>query len=274
MSRFLEPIRSLSNPRVRDWVRLRNGRRRREAGRFLIDGSYETTMAVEAGLILEEILLSEELDEKIVENWSLLAEMRDTPIRLISDSAMTKVSVRENPDGVIGVGVTPDRSLSLPDSCDGPILVMNRLEKPGNLGALIRSAYAAGAVGIVLCDPAVDFENPQVIRASRGLVFHLPGWVATPTEAKKLFQERSLPLFAADKLGEQDYWETQLPSTPVIILGEEHAGLPEDWNLPEVQRLRIPMQEGIDSLNVSVSGALLLYEWKRQRVARSEIIRK
>lgn len=272
MSLPLEPIQSPSNPRVRSWVRLHAGRRRREAGRFLIDGAYEVEQALEGGMGCEEILLSEALPEETRDRWQALAGAREIPSRVLSEGALKKVSVREKPDGVIGVGISPDRSLCLPEKLTGPLLVMNRLEKPGNLGALIRTAYAVGAIGVILCDPAVDFENPQVIRASRGLVFRIQGWTATPAEAMAAFRERNLTVVAADKGGEGDLWETEWSDPPVIVLGEEHAGLSADWDLPEVLRVRIPMEEGIDSLNVSVSGALLLYEWRRRRLpSQSEI---
>ncbi len=265
MERLLESIHSPANPRVRSWVRLHAGRRRRETGCFLIDGSYETSQAIEGGAGIEEILLSESLPPEEVSGWRGIAREHDIPLRMLSEAVLRKVSVRQNPDGIIGVGVAKDRHLVLPPICRGPILVANRLEKPGNLGALIRTAYAVGAEGVVLCDPAVDFENPQVIRASRGLVFRLPGWTATPADALQIFRDRGMTVLAADKGGEGDLWQTQWTDPPVIVLGEEHTGLPAEWDQQEVQRVRIPMEPGIDSLNVAVSGALLLYEWRRRR---------
>lgn len=265
MAQLLEKIQSPSNPKVRAWVRLHVGRRRREAQRFLIDGSYEVEQAIEGGVSLEEILFDESLDENVLAKWIQEGERIDVPLRPISSHAFRKISVRENPDGVIGLARSRDRQLVLPDPCQGPILVTNRLEKPGNLGALIRTAYAVGAAGVVLCDPAVDFENPQVIRASRGLVFRLSCWVATPAEALAAFRERGILVLAADKGGDGNLWEADLSECPAIVLGEEHAGLPAEWDQPEVRRVCIPMEEGIDSLNVSVSGALLLYEWRRRQ---------
>ncbi|MET3873748.1 TrmH family RNA methyltransferase [Puniceicoccus vermicola] len=264
MAKYLEPIQSPANPKVRGWVKLHVGKRRRETGRFLIDGAYEIEQAVEGGVDFEEILISESLEDDTLAQWEKVSMESDIPLRLLSKTAFQKVSVREKPDGVIGVGICPNRNLALPETCTGPILVTNRLEKPGNLGALIRTAFAVGAEGIILCDPAVDFENPQVIRASRGLVFRLPGWTASPAEAMETFRQRNLTVIAADKGGEGNLWTSSWSNPPVIVLGEEHAGLPKEWDLPEVERVSIPMEEGIDSLNVSVSGALLLYEWRRR----------
>tara|TARA_R100000027_G_scaffold67753_2_gene68562 strand:+ start:3227 stop:4030 length:804 start_codon:yes stop_codon:yes gene_type:complete len=264
MTRLLETIQSPANPKVRSWVRLHVGRRRREAGQFLIDGDYELEQAVAGGVKIEEILFDEGIGDGLLDKWMELGEVNDLPLRPVSPHVLQKISVRDRPDGIIGLARSDSRKLILPAKCRGPILVTNRLEKPGNLGALIRTAYAVGAEGVVLCDPAVDFENPQVIRASRGLVFRLPGWVATPAEAWEQFREKEMTVVAADKGGEGNLWEAQWSSPPVIVLGEEHAGLPPEWDLPEVQRVSIPMEAGIDSLNVSVSGALLLYEWKRR----------
>jgi len=265
MARFLEPIRSTANERVRSWVRLHSGRRRREAGRFLIDGLYETLQALEFGAALEEILCREEIDGDGFERLKEIATTRAVPLRVLSAAALAKVSLRQNPDGIVGIGITPDRAFVLPEKPEGPIVVATRLEKPGNLGALIRTAYAAGAAGVVLCDPAVDFENPQVIRSSRGLVFCLSGWVTTSDVAIRVFRERAFTVLAADKNATENLWEIPFDPAPVFVLGEEHDGLPELWNAAGIRRVCIPMREGVDSLNVSVSGALLLYEWRRRQ---------
>ncbi len=267
MTKNLEPIRSPANPRVKDWVRLHAGKHRRERGRFLIDGAYECREAMAGGVPVEELLLAENLEAGRVEEWTAPAETAGIPIRRVSDAVLGKVSVRRAPDGVIAVACRPDRTFALPEEFAGPLLVASRLEKPGNLGALIRTAYAAGGAGIVLCDPAVDFEHPQVIRASRGLVFRLPGWTATTRETIGLLGERNIPCFAADRNATADLWQVDWPERFALVLGEEHDGLPTVWRSAGAKAVSIPMTEGIDSLNVSVSGALLLYEWRRRSAA-------
>ena len=264
MDPFLEPIRSPANPRVREWVRLHAGKRRRESGRFLVDGAYEVGQALEGGVRLEEILLGDGLSDAGVEEWTRIAAESEVPLRRVAPQVLAKVSVRRHPDGVVAVARRPDRGLRLPDNPGGPLLVVSRLEKPGNLGALVRSAYAAGSAGILLCDPAVDFEHPQVIRASRGLVFRLPGWTAGSAEVIDCLAARGIAVVAADKEAPADLWEADWPEPAAIVLGEEHAGLAPGWDQAAKLRVRIPMREGIDSLNVSVSGALLLYEWHRR----------
>ncbi|MFP4351599.1 MAG: TrmH family RNA methyltransferase [Puniceicoccaceae bacterium] len=265
MDRFLEPIRSPSNPRVREWVRLHEGKRRRESGRFLIDGSYEVRQALEGGLALEEILIGDDpAGDGLAEEWTRTGAESAVPLRRVAPRVLAKVSVRRHPDGVVAVARRPDRGLRLPGDPEGPLLVVSRLEKPGNLGALVRSAYAAGSAGILLCDPAVDFEHPQVIRASRGLVFRLPGWTAGSAEAIDFLAARGIAVVAADKEAPVDLWEADWPEPAAIVLGEEHAGLAPGWARAAACGVRIPMRQGIDSLNVSVSGALLLYEWHRR----------
>ncbi|MEM0965923.1 MAG: RNA methyltransferase [Verrucomicrobiota bacterium] len=267
MRNVLDPIESPANPRVRDWAKLRSGRRRRQAGRFLIDGGYELDQAITGKIFIEEVLLSSSLEEGPLSEWQEKLNENQVEWRRVSEAVLEKVSVRENPDGIIAVARTPDRAFSIPVDPGGPLIVANRIEKPGNLGALIRTCYAVGAAGVVLCDPAVDFESPQVIRASRGLVFRLPGWTSTASELINLLGQSTLTVFAADKNSEQIFWEANWPSDPVIVLGEEHFGLSNEWDHEWITGLRIPMEKGIDSLNVSVSGALLLYEWKRQQRA-------
>lgn len=264
MNRPLESIRSTANPRVRDWVRLHSGRRRKDAGRFLIDGAYETREALQAGVPIEEVLLCGDYPEQLDE-WMAITGDAGVAVRMVSESVMRKVSVRKSPDGVIALGKRRERKLALPEKWDGPLVVASRLEKPGNLGALVRTACAAGAAGVILCDPAVDFEHPQVIRASRGAVFRLQGWIASATETMAFLQRNKIPSFAADKDACVDFWQVQWPDRFALILGEEHGGLPEAWRSGEVRGVSIPMCEGVDSLNVSVSGALLLYEWRRQQ---------
>lgn len=265
MDGHLDPIHSPANARVKDWVRLHAGKHRRRDGRYLIDGAYETKEALAAGTRLEEILLSAEAPDDESTQWMRAAAGAGVPLRRVAPAVMAKVSVRRAPDAVIGIGVSRDRSLRLPGAPAGPLLAVGRLEKPGNLGALIRTAYAAEAAGVILCDPAVDFEHPQVIRASRGAVFRLPGWTAAAGEAVEALREAGFALFAADKDARADLWETDWPERAALLLGEEHAGLPPEWEEPGIRRVAIPMRAGIDSLNVSVSGALLLYEIFRRR---------
>jgi len=274
MTKILEPIRSPANPRVKDWVRLHSGKRRREQGCFLIDGAYETREGMIADVRIEELLVSESLKEDRRAEWFVHAAKAGVAVRMISESVLRKVSVRQAPDGVIAVAFRPDRTFALPDEFAGPLVVASRLEKPGNLGALIRTAYAAGAAGIVLCDPAVDFEHPQVVRASRGLVFRLPGWTATAEETVGLLHAQKVPCFAADQNAVASLWQVDWPERFALILGEEHDGLPEVWRSTGVKAVSIPMAEGIDSLNVSVSGALLLYEWRRHGRAAAPPPRK
>lgn len=268
MGGILDPIRSPSNPRVKEWVRLHSGKRRRETGRFLIDGAYETEEALGAGVRFEEILLSEVLEEELVGEWRDRAESSGVAVRTVSAAVLQKASVRQSPDGVIAVGIRPEAESSLGRLGPGPLVVASRLEKPGNLGALIRTAYAAGSAGILLCDPAVDFEHPQVIRASRGLVFGIPRWTATAAEAVGMLAAEGVPCFAADQAAGRSFWKVDWPDRFALVLGEEHDGLPEVWRSAGVETVSIPMTEGIDSLNVSVSGALLLYEWRRRQELR------
>ncbi len=230
---------------------------------FLVDGAYEVRQAIEGGIRFEEILLGDDLSGDGVEEWTRTAAADAIPLRRVSPQVLAKVSVRRHPDGVVAVAHKPSRDPLLPDNPEGPLLIVSRLEKPGNLGALVRTAYAAGSAGILLCDPAVDFEHPQVIRASRGLVFRLPGWAATAAEAVRLLGTQGIAVVVADKSADTNLWELDWPGPVAIALGEEHAGLGDEWNTPTMRRVRIPMREGIDSLNVSVSGALLLYEWRR-----------
>lgn len=252
-------IQSPANPKVKALAALKERRERERAGLFLVEGRREVARALGAGLELYTLLLG----PKALPEDRLLAG--PAPVLELSQEAMERVSLRENPPPLIGVFRLPQKR-PLPPLPEAPlVLVLLGVEKPGNLGAILRSAEAAGA-DLVLVAEGVDLYSPQVIRNSTGAVFSLPVLPLSEGEADRFLEERGLFRVAATPRGEKTLWEEDYRQGVAFLLGAEDQGLPPAWLERAQARVRIPMRGRADSLNVSVSAALLLYEALRQRL--------
>lgn len=252
-------IQSPANPKVKALAALKERKERERTGLFLVEGRREVERALKAGLQLEALLLG---PRATPEERALASR---APILELSQEALQRVSVRENPPSVIGVFHIPQRSLKAIQLPPNPlVLVLLGLEKPGNLGAILRSADGAG-VDLVLVAEGVDLYSPQVVRNSTGVVFSLPVFPVGEEEAARFLEKERLFLVAATPKGERIYWEEDYRKGVAFLLGAEDEGLSEAWLSRASVRVRIPMRGQADSLNVSVSAALLLYEALRQR---------
>ncbi|WP_457633669.1 TrmH family RNA methyltransferase [Oceanithermus desulfurans] len=253
-------ITSARNPKIKAWAELKTRRGRLEQDRFLVEGAREAARALAAGirpcawLVWPERAGAEEA-----------ARLAGAPVYELSESAMRRVSYRENPPALIGVFERPARRLADLPPDPRRVLVAVEIEKPGNLGAMLRSADASGADAVLVVGDAVDPENPNVIRASTGAVFALPLAVVDHAAAHAWLQERGLRLVAATPAAERVYWEADLSGPTAFAVGAEDRGLPPDWLEAADLAVRIPMEGTVDSLNASVSAALLLYEGLRQQ---------
>ncbi|HVW88380.1 MAG TPA: RNA methyltransferase [Gaiellaceae bacterium] len=239
-------ITSVDNPRVKDVLRLRKGRGRREAGLFVAEGPREVRRAREAGLRIEATYFAPKL---LV--WDEGEEVDERVLR--------KLSYRAEPEGVIAVVEIPQRELP-PDST--LLLVAVGIEKPGNLGAMVRTADAAGADALLVGDARSDPWNPNAIRASTGAVFTLPILDVTADEVRALPHRKVVAtLGARTKHTDESY------ATPTAFLvGAEDAGLADEWRTLADVQVEIPMHaRTADSLNASTAAAVLLFEAVRQR---------
>ena len=246
-------IESPQNPRVKALAALKERKERERTGRFLVEGRREVERALEAGLSLETLLLGPKArpEDRALAGGAEVLEL--------SERALARVSARENPAQVLGVFRLPRRSLAGVTLGAAPlVLVLLGLEKPGNLGAILRA-------DLVLVAEGVDLFSPQVIRNSTGAVFALSVYPVAEEEAARFLEEQNLPLVAATPEGERLYWEGDYRGGVAFLLGAEDKGLPEAWKRRAQVRVRIPMRGRADSLNVAVTAALLLYEALRQR---------
>jgi TrmH family RNA methyltransferase len=250
-------ITSATNPHIRSLAQLKRRRGRDSAQRFLIEGARELSRAVAAGTTIEEIILSPDLAS---EETSSLATTAPGRIRTVGEVPFVKLSVRQNPDGIIGVARTWTPSLEAIDR--QLVLVAEGIEKPGNLGAMLRTADAAGAA-VVVADPTVDLFNPNVVRASQGALFTVALAVTDSATALDWAADRG-SVYVTTPAGETPLWGTDLRGAVSVVIGSEHAGVDQAW-LDVGTPLRIPMAGESDSLNASVAAAIVLFEAVRQR---------
>ncbi len=253
-------ITSPQNPRIKHIFRLRSdARQRRRDGLMLVEGWDEISLAQAAGHRAQTVVSASDLVKR-----PLVAP--EAELLQVSRTVFEKLSNRENPDGWLAVFAVPSahtEDLSLGTS---PLLVViEALEKPGNLGAILRTCDAAGADGVIVCDPRADLYGPNVVRASRGTVFTVPAATATSASAREFLRERGIRIAAASPAAEGVYTRQDLRGPLAIVLGTEDRGLSQAWLEQADVTLRIPMRGRINSLNVSVAAALILYEALRQR---------
>ena len=260
-------ISSKTNPKYKQVLQLHTAHGRKKWGCFIIEGQRELSRAVLAKVALEYCIFSSSAIDKLDKSAPELQFWSQHPKTLIfSDALFQKISLRENPDGFMGIAKMWDchpEEMSIKP--DGLYLLVEKLEKPGNLGALMRSAEATGVDGFFIADPIVDIFNPHVIRTSQGAVFNLNVVWASHQTLLKIFEANPLQLLATTPHTDTLYWDCNFTKGSVICVGSEADGLTEIW-MKRAKKIVIPMYgNSADSLNASVAGTLCLYEARRQR---------
>ena len=260
-------IASTDNPRVKAAVRLRKRRGRTTQERILIDGAREIARAIEGGVKLLEIFGCEPLSdaEELQGVWQRAAELGITRCR-VAKRVFKKLCYGEHDDGLVAVADAPQQRLEkLQPANDAVVAVLVGLEKPGNVGAIFRSADAAGVNAVLLADPQVDLFSPNIIRASLGTVFTMPSAAETSATVLGWLREKKFRIVACRVDAEREYDENLYASPTAVVLGNEATGLPSDWLGDDIVPVCLPMLGRADSLNVSATAAVLLYEVRRQR---------
>lgn len=259
-------ITSLQNPRIKSALKLRSRRARKKQNRSIIDGHNEIARAFSASASLLEVFYCESLMS--VAEFSLLKELEkaEVPAFSVTSHVFQKISYGNRCDGMVStvetptVGVHELRLGKLP-----LVIVMDRLQKPGNLGAVLRSADGAGADCVVVADGETDVYNPNTIRSSLGSVFTLPVCNASMTDTYSWLRQQNVRMLATRVEGTTCYTSVDFRQPVAIIFGNEADGLAGRWTQPDVDSVSIPMLGIADSLNVSAVAAVLLYEAIRQR---------
>ncbi len=265
-------ITSLQNPIVKQVVRLQQKASERvKTALFVAEGRREVSLALSKGIGIEQILISEEIYRE--DSFYPIETGGIHKLIFVSRSVYNKMAYRQDAEGVIMIGkqkpLTPDK-LQLPE--DALVLVLEGVEKPGNLGAIFRTADAAGVNALILADAAADIYNPNAIRASLGCVFTVPAVSCSTRDAIAWLKNLSrwpgqkLPkIHAAILQTDTFYYDIDMKGATALVFGAEDTGLTQAWREAAHQLIKIPMSGAIDSLNVGASVAVLCFEARRQR---------
>jgi RNA methyltransferase, TrmH family len=261
-------ITSRQNQRVKDAARLRAARGRQQQQRFIIDGAREISRALGAGIHCVEAFVCQPLCDSTA-GQPLLEQLRSAGAELleVTPDVYTKLCFGDREDaGVVVVAQTPPRILADLQLPPLPLVaVIEGVEKPGNLGAILRSADAAGLDAVIVADGRTDLFNPNVIRASLGTVFRKSVVEAGSEETIAWLRSQQLRAFAARPDAALAYTEVDFRSGAAIVLGSEAQGISPTWTGADIVPIRLPMHGLADSLNVSTTAAVLFYEALRQR---------
>ena len=262
----MERITSLQNNRIKNIHKLATkARERKEQNLFIIEGARELSLALTGSYILDSVFICPELFEKT--DYPEIIHKIDPKICFeVSEAIFQKVAYRESSDGILALAQPKSHTvadLKLPDIPF--IIILESVEKPGNLGAILRTADAAKANAVIVCDPLTDIYNPNVIRSSVGCIFTVPIAVSKNKEVFTFLRENNIYTFAAELTASMWYQETDFTQSSAIIMGTEADGLTDFWLENADNRIKIPMRGQIDSLNVSVSTAVITFEAMRQR---------
>ena len=264
-------ITSLHNPRIKEVLRLQEkAAERRRQGLTVVEGYRELTTARQAGWAVATLLLCVELAGEAVAQQLLAPTPLGPPLPEllpVSAAVFAKLAVRERSDGVLAVLRTPSYSLAGLQLPDNPlVIVLEAVEKPGNLGAILRTADAAPAHAVLVGDPRTDLYNPNVIRASLGGIFTVPTVAAPMPEVLAFLRAKGIRTFAAAlATGAKSYTDTSFAGPTALVLGTEADGLTAATRQACDETVIIPMRGRLDSLNVSVAAAVLTFEAVRQR---------
>jgi TrmH family RNA methyltransferase len=259
-------IESTTNSRIKALVRLRKRRERDSTGLFLVEGERELESALRAHEVLDLYVCEELLTAHGARVYEQIRSDASIPITSVSGPVLAKISLRGNPSGFVAVLRQWDAPLSAIPADDALVLVVESIEKPGNLGGMIRSANAAGA-SVVVADATTDLFNSNVIRASMGTLFTTPVAVASTTETLAWLEENDITVFATTPAAVTAHSDVDLTRPCALVVGSESTGLTDVWLGRE--RILIPMAGTVDSLNASVSAGIVLFEAVRQRRLRA-----
>lgn len=260
-------ITSTANQTVKDLYDLRKRSDRDECGLFLIEGYRAIIRALECGFKFEALYYSPEL--YLGSNERALVDKvaaSDTQVVRLGPAALAKAAYRDRPEGLLAVGRqwhTKLSDLKLP--ANPFIIVVESIEKPGNLGTILRSADATGADAVIVCDPVTDLFNPNVVRSSTGVLFKIPTVITSTAETIEFLRHHNIQKVGAIVQARQNYTEADFTKPTAIVMGSEQFGLSDTWQAACDTPVKLPMLGLADSLNVAAATVVLAYEVIRQR---------
>jgi len=263
---MIRPISSLQNPVIRNILQLREkSRERKKQGLFIIEGLREFNLAVAGGFSIKsvfycpELLLPEELNK-------ILSGLITTEVIEVTIQVYNRIAFRQDAEGIIALAQPRLHSLNDLDLPSDPlILILESVEKPGNLGAVLRTADAAKLDAVIICDPLTDVYNPNVVRSSLGCIFTVPVVISSTEETLQWLHSKRITSYATSPSAELFYHKCDFSGSSALVMGTESTGLSELWLSKADHAIKIPMMGKIDSMNVSASAAIAIFEARRQR---------
>jgi TrmH family RNA methyltransferase len=256
-------ISSTQNPKVKSLLALEKPRERRRQQLFVIEGKKEIGMALEAGYKIGNIFFCEDIIS--INELSSLGLLDKFHAR-VTKEVFDKIAIRENSGGVIAVAEMKVHSLNKIELSKNPLLlILEGVEKPGNLGAILRTADAANVDAVIICDPQTDFYNPNVIRSSIGCVFTKQVAAATSEETIQWLKKNNIEILCTYLEASKPYHTVDYTKPSAIVMGTESTGLTKVWTKNAGANIIIPMGGKIDSMNVSTASAVVVFEARRQR---------
>ncbi len=266
-------ITSTHNPCIKSVMHLQKRRERDRAGLFMIEGAREIGRSVRGGVTLEEVFVCPPLATGEEERETIeRIQSRGITITSVTRRVFARIAYRETTGGLTAVAVKPRFALTELPRTDFPLyLIVAGVEKPGNLGAILRSADGAGVTGLIVTDPGTDLCNPNIIRSSLGTIFTVPVAASVAGEAIGWLRDKPVCIIASSPHAGIPYTDADLSSACAIVVGSEDTGVGEDWLDAADLHVAIPMRGVADSLNVSAAAAVLLYEARRQRAGTPRV---
>lgn len=252
-------ITSKSNPKIKNVVKLQKSSERREQNRIIIEGRREIERAVACGFIVDTLFVCNDIVKEAV-------DIKANIVEEVTLEVFEKIAYREGSDGLLAIAIPKYADLKSFKPKKKPlIIVLETVEKPGNLGAVMRTADAAGVDAVIIADPRTDLYNPNAIRASIGTIFSVPLFACTSEECVKWLKENDIKIYCTYLKASIDYLEADFREGSAIVMGTEATGISDTWVEAADQNLIIPMNGIADSLNVSVTTAIVVFEAIRQR---------
>lgn len=256
-------ITSAQNPKIKNILALEKARERKNQNLFVIEGLKELSLAIEGGYQMNTVFFCPEIVDlkrlqTIVKNDQLFIP--------VQKNVFSKIAYRESTEGVIALAEQKQHRLNdLKLGANPLLLILESVEKPGNLGAVLRTADAAGIQGVIICDPLVDFYNPNVVRSSVGCIFTNQIASSSSEETITWLKQNTVSIFCTYLKGSKPYHEIDYKKSCAIIMGTESTGLSDKWIENSTENIIIPMRGKIDSMNVSTAAAVVIFEASRQR---------
>ncbi|MCK5510566.1 RNA methyltransferase [Candidatus Parcubacteria bacterium] len=259
----MEIITSYKNIKIKEINKLRKSNNRRKEKLFIIEGKKEIDLAKKSGICIKELFFSENIYQKELNNFVGITKYS------VAGEVFRKISFRENPDGYLAIAQSKNFQLKDIKLSKNPfLLILEAIEKPGNIGAILRSADAAGVDAIIITESKTDIFNPNIIRSSLGTVFTGQIAICKNKELLPWLKEKSINTFASTPNTDELYCDSDFKNSLALVVGAEHEGLGKEWFEFVDNKIKIPMNGKIDSLNASVSAAIILFEVVRQRTLK------